>query len=174
MRLATGIAAVELRGQMEFWKTLIEKWPRMTVYALVIYAVGYSALYAYESYRKNIYEAEKPYIQGLYDECLNASELSAKISTAPNYSEDDIRDFWTLYYGKLVIFENDAVAKSMAEFGDALNETTFGEDNEKLRTKSLTIAGACRDLIRDTWNLSISPWQSLDVKVKPICTSPKC
>jgi hypothetical protein len=164
---------------MDFWKTLIEKFPRLTVYALVLYAIVYSALYGYETYRKNVYEAEKPYIQGVYDKCLEASELVAQIGTSNDYPDADIRKFWILYYGKLVIFENDAVAAGMGQFGDRLRELGpggfgTGQADQGLLKAALTIAGSCRDLIKDTWHLSITPWQSLDVSVKPICNSPKC
>lgn len=162
---------------MDGWKQIFERWPRAAIYILAIYAIGYSVYFAYETYRKNLYEAEHSYVQGIFDQCLAASDTTARIATATSRPEKDIADFWALYYGKLVVIENEAVAGAMREFGESVRQkVSFQSDvgDTKLINLALTVSGACRDLIKSSWGLSIAPWSTLETKHPAICASVKC
>jgi len=164
---------------MDASKEFFKRWPTASLYALILYFVAYSAYYAYETYRKNAYEAERPYIQNLFDQCLATSDLVARIASAVKYPESEIREFWATYYGKFVIIENDEVADAMKKFAAKLqysNQGSFGElaDQRELTKASLALAGACRDLIKSSWDLSMQPWKKLEAKHGAVCTNPKC
>jgi hypothetical protein len=151
------------------WKQIFDRWPRASIYLLALYFVGYSAFTAYETYRKNTYEAERPFVQAIFDQCLSAAETTARIATATSRLPEQEQIFWTLYYGKLVIIENNAVASAMKDFGQQLRNNP-----NDLRTQALKVAGACRDLIKRSWGLSMEPWKQLEADHPVLCTNPKC
>jgi hypothetical protein len=52
----------------------------------------------------------------------------------------------------------------MVKLGKILKATTkdnFAAQRETLQTRALQVSGACRDLIRKSWKLSIRPWSEL-------------
>jgi hypothetical protein len=161
---------------MDAWKQIFDKWPRASIYLLIAYVILYSAFTAYETYRKNTYEAERTFVQAIFDQCSVASDMVARIATATSSSPElghEIERFWTLYYGKLVIVENNAVANAMKSFGNKLREhPALGERD--LLEKALTVGGACRDLIKASWGLSMAPWKDLQANHEAVCNNPKC
>jgi hypothetical protein len=164
---------------MDAWKELFKRWPRLSIYGLILYFVFYSLYFAYETYRKNTYDAERPYIENLFSECLATSDVAARIATAVDYPANEIKEFWRKYYGKLVIFEDETVAVAMKSFGDGLSKKgkeSFNPDTQdkNLLKLSLTLAGACRDLIKATWGLSMVPWKKLETGHEAVCPAPKC
>jgi hypothetical protein len=83
---------------MEVLKQILDRWPRIAGVLLIAYLLGYSLYFAYESYRKNIWEAEHSYVQGLFDECLAASDVTARIATAGKARQGNCRFLGTLLW----------------------------------------------------------------------------
>ena len=62
--------------------------------------------------------------------------------------EKDKTLFWKLYLGDLVLFESDDTAASMAEFGNALEQTEFA-DRFRLRPYAMHVSKSLRNFIAD-------------------------
>src|ERR1700686_1520426 len=96
---------------------------RIKIATLVAAAIG--GVWALCSYRLT---TEKEFRRPLWDKQLSlyfdASVAAGKIATLPASSKDresSISDFWNLYFGPLVVVEDDEnVCKAMVDFGNCL------------------------------------------------------
>lgn len=124
--------------------------------------------------------------------CLDAAEAAATIAESYNpehtVSPDEIHKsrlrFQQLYYGSLAIVEDDSVANAMIQFQKHAAVKT-GATIEKPEPKvtealnamqlldqdSLDLAGACRDLVQENWQIELL--KSVIDKVKAASPNPK-
>ena len=66
--------------------------------------------------------------------------------------KDERQKFWTLYWGKLSMIEDQAVLNAMVNYGDDLyNQEEFGHTSSGLEQLSYFLARACRNSLKETW-----------------------
>jgi len=147
---------------------IIEKYPQYTLILIAIYAMATTLVAGYRWIYSAIYEAKKDYLAKLVTYSEDVSETVAKIATSTSYPREEIGKFWAYYYGKLILVEDDILERKMIAFGVVLETVTedhYGtrteQDVEKIKDAALDVSGACRDLIKKSWRLSIIPWQDL-------------
>ncbi|MDZ7852151.1 MAG: hypothetical protein U5L98_05730 [Halomonas sp.] len=93
-------------------------------------------------------EAAKPYLERKLAWCEEAVETASKIANSGNGSQADERRFLELYWGVMGMVEKDEITKAMIAFGEEL------ESGEKLKSKALGIAHACRTELANDWSSS--------------------
>ena len=146
---------------MGFIESVVEKYPKYAIVLLLIYSVLVTGASVVTFFYTNYYEAKKPYLTAVFKYCEDVSDTVGRIPWASQYPTDKVQDFWAYYHGKLVIVEDRNLASKMVDYGRVLRETTpanFSEQKYLLNGPALAVAGACRDLIKATWALSIVPW----------------
>ena len=149
----------------DLWDQLVKKYPRYTIAILLVYALLVSAYTAYSSVRSYYIELKKPYLEDMAEACGNISEIAARISRSDSYPKDKVEDFWSYYWGRLALFEDTNLARKMVDYGkvlDTTNPSNYAENKPQLEQRAYAISGACRDLIRRSWDLSIAPWSDLE------------
>jgi hypothetical protein len=148
----------------DLWDQLIKKYPRYTIAILLVYALLVSTYTIYSSVRSYYIELKKPYFEDLAEACANISEIAARISRSKTYQADKVEDFWSYYWGRLVLFEDDNLARKMIDYGnllDTIDPSNYSENKQQLQRRAYAISGACRELIKSIWGLSITPWSDL-------------
>jgi len=143
---------------------LVKKYPRYTIAILLVYALLVSAYTIYSSVRSYYIELKRPYLEDLAEACGNISEIVARISRSESYPTDKVEDFWSYYWGRLVLFEDSNLVSKMIAYKDVLetiNPSNYSERKLQLQRPAYEISGACRDLIKKSWDLSIAPWSDL-------------
>ena len=92
----------------------------------------------------------KPLVDKTINLCFEASELAGKLvsdGVDANWQEHKTH-FWRLYYGQLVMIEDEKVAAAMIKLGQDLTHADFSSRSQ-LGSGALDVSGACRDQIRD-------------------------
>ena len=148
----------------DLWDQLVKKYPRYTIAILLVYALLVSSYAVYSLVRSSYIELKKPYLENLAEACGNISEIAARISRSEFYPKDKVEDFWSYYWGRLVLFEDSDLIGKMVDYKNVLetsNESNYSERKLQLEKKAYAISGACRDLIKKSWDLSIAPWSDL-------------
>jgi hypothetical protein len=148
----------------DLWDQLIKKYPRYTIAILLVYALLVSTYTIYSSVRSYYIELKKPYLEDLAEACGNISEIAARISRSDLYPTDKVEDFWSYYWGRLVLFEDDNLARKMVDYKNVLatiDQSNYAKKKLDLQKPAYAISGACRDLIKSIWGLSIAPWSDL-------------
>jgi hypothetical protein len=97
----------------DLWDQLVKKYPRYTIAILLVYALLVSAYTIYSSVRSYYIELKKPYLEDLAEACGNISEIVARISRSEAYPTDKVEDFWSYYWGRLVLFEDSNLVSKM-------------------------------------------------------------
>jgi len=97
----------------DLWDQLVKTYPRYTIAILLVYALLVSAYTAYSSVRSYYIELKKPYLEDLADACGNISEIAARISRSDSYPAGKVEDFWSYYWGRLVLFEDSNLVGKM-------------------------------------------------------------
>jgi hypothetical protein len=141
--------------------TLIKQLPDYAVVIVLIYGAVIAIAYFYKAY----YEAKKPYLTAVFTYCQDISEIVARIRSSDEFPGAEIQKFWAYYYGRLVIVEDENLAGKMVQYGKillAITPENFSKEKEKLHNPALAVSGACRELIRATWRLSIVPWAKIE------------
>ena len=128
-----------------------------TKIALVV--AGCFALWKYadsktKEYQQPLYDAQV----GYYFEVV---ELAARLTTSlemPQWERDKSR-FWELYYGPMILVEDQDVETAMMTFGKCLHDfdilkstDQMKEKMKELRMLALRLSYACRDSIDDSIN----------------------
>jgi hypothetical protein len=135
----------------DLWDLLVKKYPRYTIAILLVYALLVSAYTIYSSVRSYYIELKKPYLEDLAEACGNISEIAARISRSDSYPADKVEDFWSYYWGRLVLFEDNNLAGKMVDHKNVLetiNPSNYAENKLQLERRAYAISGACRDLIK--------------------------
>jgi hypothetical protein len=104
-----------------------------------------------------------------YQKSFNERQLDVILSTAQTvgelagaWNEEEWNKakarFWELYWGRLVLFEDDKVIKSMVALGDALKSVAF-TDRETLQSESYSVSRALQNFLKTKnetdWKISI-------------------
>jgi hypothetical protein len=107
----------------------------------------------------------QPFLQKQLELAFQASETAGRLATAtePAEWEKARLTFWQLYWGPLSIDEDPKVASAMFQFGNLLPAEPL--PNPKLPMTSLqgpshNLALAVRDLVLESWNVSLPPLQN--------------
>ena len=114
-----------------------------------------------EQYKKSLVEAQreakKPFYEKQLALYLEATNVTSRISTP--ISEEDknaaIVRFGQLYWGQLVLVEDQKVATAMIAFKKALENTTDSEEEkaENLKRKTIELARKCRESLKESWEV---------------------
>ena len=100
----------------DLWDQPVKKYPRYTIAILLVYALLVSAYTIYSSVRSYYIELKKPYLEDLAEACGNISEIAARISHSESYPTDKVEDFWSYYWGRLVLFEDTNLVSKMIAY----------------------------------------------------------
>lgn len=99
-------------------------------------------------------EFRKAFWEKQYQLYSEVTDLAARISVADDLDNviDERAKFWHLYYGKMSIVENKAVYDAMVAFGKRLESLEkSGETAYELRAFAYSLARACRESLKQTW-----------------------
>lgn len=99
-------------------------------------------------------EAERPYLEKKLAWCIDAVNSTSKIATATEPAQEDIDNFWQMYWGVMGLIEKKAITDAMVDFGNGLND---GVSTGTLKHKSLALAHACRNELSAEWSSSWWP-----------------
>ena len=101
-------------------------------------------------------EARKPYLEKKLAWCEQAVETASFLATTdPPARGDKTQRFWQLYWGVMILVENDEVTTAMNKVKDAL---VFGEspsplhESNMLRSATGELARACRQEMANSWS----------------------
>ena len=128
--------------------------PLALAFGLVIVIAG--AGFAYAQFAGNItLSLKKPFLEKQLDYCIQAANAVAVVSTAEDTEirSKKVSEFYQLYYGPLVLFENESVAGAMVAFRKDLERQA---DRHELQSSALKVSSACRDLIASQWRIGLS------------------
>jgi hypothetical protein len=154
---------------MEVLKWLFGEYPQYIVAVLIIYGLGISVLRTYVFIRTQYWEAKKSYMSALFNYCEEVSDIVGRLRSSDTYPADKAAAFWAYYFGKLILVEDMNLEKKMVAFGrllESVNATNYAEKKKTLHNAALEVSGACRDLIKASWSLSIVPWDDLREKTR--------
>ena len=149
---------------MGLMDTMVEKYPKYTIAILFLYSLLITGTSVVSFFYTSYYEAKKPYLTAVFTYCEEVSDTVARIRSASAFPQKSIDDFWAYYFGKLVIVEDQNLSSKMVAFGNILNEVNkanYTDKKKMLHSPALAVSGACRDLIKQTWSLSIVPWKDV-------------
>lgn len=102
----------------------------------------------------------KPFFDKQFELVFETSQIVAALATLSDHElwkEKRLR-FWQLYWGELAVVEDHRLELLMQDYGDLL--TAIGDDFARrgdLKIPALDVARACRELLKDTWNLGLKP-----------------
>ena len=102
-----------------------------------------------ESNRKQKYWDEQFTI---YNEACETTAAIAVTSTLEE-SKTDRKKFWSLYWGKMSLIENQDVETAMYNYGVQLELCENGKaELSSLQSLSYKVAHSCRDSLKETWS----------------------
>ena len=106
-------------------------------------------------------EVSRPFLERQLALCTDVTRAAAVIATSDDAElrTNAARRFWELYFGELVLVEDDRIAGAMSQFKSALDPKTEKSQRETL---SLRLARACRDSLADSWGVAI--WRHSNAK----------
>jgi hypothetical protein len=93
--------------------------------------------------------------------------VTGSIAASDVYPKEQINRFWVYYYGKLILVEDINLERKMVDLGSVLkmtSEQNFEDQRDEIRGLVLAVSGACRDLLKNSWQLAIAPWRDLQAK----------
>jgi hypothetical protein len=138
-----------------------------------IIALGLSALFTAGTYVINTHRAAaKPFLDGRLAIYLETTEATATIATTNN-DEQRIQAkarFWSLYWGKIAVVEDEPVQKAMESIAECLRNRCEPKEVRKLLPG---LINACRNSVRESWGVHIStdPLTNLDIPQPELPTS---
>lgn len=126
----------------------------LTLAALVVGILQFTAT----QYRAN----QLPFLQKQLDLCFAATDAVARLATGtdPVRWEQDRQEFRRLFWGQLGIVENIAVERAMLAARNVLPRepaATLSLPFQPLEQPSLKLAHACRDLMKESWDVRLVP-----------------
>jgi hypothetical protein len=145
----------------ELFKTVSDQSPKFAIVLLILYSFFLTCFALYKLIASIYFEAKKDYLTKLSSYCESVSDIVARIAIADDYPSNLIKEFWAYYFGKLILVEDFPLEAAMVDLGKVLkntNKDNFDKKRKKLEKGALAVSGACRDLMKMTWKLSISPW----------------
>jgi hypothetical protein len=147
----------------DLWNQLVKKYPRYTIAILLVYALLVSAYTIYSSVRSYYIELKKPYLEDLAEACGNISECGAHFPLGILPHGQGRRLLVVLLGAARALRghqsrEQDDRLQNVLE---TINPSNYSERKLQLEQPAYAISGACRDLIKKSWELSIAPWSDL-------------
>jgi len=145
----------------ELIKTLFDQSPKVAIALLCVYSFLLTCFALYKLIVSIFFEAKKDYLTKLSSYCESVSDIVARIAIADDYPATLIKEFWAYYFGKLILVEDFPLEEAMVNFGEVIKQTNkdnFDKQRKVLEEHALAVSGACRDLMKMTWKLSIRPW----------------
>jgi hypothetical protein len=88
----------------DLWDQLVKKYPRYTIAILLVYALLVSAYTVYSSVRYYYIELKSRTLKTWRRLAATSAKLR-RISRSESYPADKVEDFWSYYWGRLVLFE---------------------------------------------------------------------
>jgi hypothetical protein len=106
----------------------------------------------------------QPFLQKQLELSFEATEAAARLATETDASEwEKARaTFWRLYWGPLSIVEDPAVEDAMVKLGELVPSKPLPKPDlpmKSLQIPSYNLAHAVRDLVLNSWNVSLPPLQ---------------
>jgi hypothetical protein len=121
-------------------------------------------------------ESTTPFYEERLKDCRAASSAAAMIAepVEPTKQQEQQDIFWGLYYGPLVMVENQVVSDKMDSFGRVLisyapqlrDGSVKADILEELQAKALDISSACRDLTSQDFRLHLAGIDKLQRLIK--------
>ncbi|MGY3437192.1 MULTISPECIES: hypothetical protein [unclassified Marinovum] len=104
--------------------------------------------------------AATPYLQKQLTWCEEAVETTAAIATATPPDPADVARFWQMYWGVMVLIEDEAIERTMVAFGRDLDpgdqqpkiSAEVGQQPPNLPRRALAVARACRTSLARDWS----------------------
>jgi len=96
----------------------------------------------------------KPYWEKSISLYFEATSATATIASTTDETERSaaINDFWRLYWGPLVLVEDNQVSAEMIKYGNCLKNDCSPADLKRL---SFSLAKAARQSLAETWNVRL-------------------
>ena len=101
---------------------------------------------------------QKPMVQRTIEFCVEIADVVGRLTDEPDQTKwQSLKtQFWSLYWGRLVLVENQDVVGKMVAFKAAMEEAGF-DDRKKLGQVAYGVSLACRSqisgLMNDGWKL---------------------
>jgi hypothetical protein len=119
---------------------------------------------AYSFIQLRAVEAAKPYLEKKLAWCEDAVKVTSRLANASPMQPADVETFWQMYWGVMGLIEKDSITNAMIAFGKDLPAPPIatsggnapGAAPASLKTKSLTLAHACRQELSQEWSPSWS------------------
>lgn len=137
-------------------------------FLLILGPIGVALWTVFEFSASARIEARKPFLERQLGLCLEATRVAAIIATATDEEHRKKANdrFWELYWGELVIVENNEVKTAMNNFKHALDKLQTNTplnperpessiQGPQLETLSLLLGEKCRDLIAESWDTEL-------------------
>jgi hypothetical protein len=104
----------------------------------------------------------RPFLQKQLELCFEATDAASRLATEmiPTEWEKARFTFWRLYWGILGIVEDEPVAGAMVTLGKIVPATPVNSPElpmTSLRGPALVLARAARNLMRESWDVDLSP-----------------
>ncbi|WP_075343417.1 hypothetical protein [Tenacibaculum agarivorans] len=102
-----------------------------------------------QEFKKRIWEERK----SLYYEITNYTSKIA-IANTIDIIHDELKGFWSMYYGRLSIIEDANVYVAMINYGEELKKVEHDKlipSQSNLKNLSFKLAIACRVSLQNTW-----------------------
>jgi len=135
--------------QMEEIQELIK-----TITPIIATAVAVFGIIRYfdskrQEFKKRIWEERR----SLYYEITNYTSKIA-IANTIDVIHDEVKGFWSMYYGRLSIIEDSNVYEAMINYGNELEKVENNKlipSKSNLKSLSFKLAVACRVSLQNTW-----------------------
>lgn len=132
-----------------------------------LFSLATIAIGIWQFAEKTAQSNREPFLKTQLELCLEASNSAAKLATETDSAEWEKarKTFWRLYWGPLGMVEDRDVAAAMVELGKMVPKQPVAASEEipkpELEVLSLRLAHATRDLILDSWNVTLEPLQDM-------------
>lgn len=175
----TTLEVADLKRRSKWWHQVAQYLSMVTAFVAV--AALFLSLQQYYDQQKRNDEAKerefrKPFWEKQITLYFEASTAAAKIATLPRdhkESKEAEERFWQLYWGPLVLVEDNDVKNAMIAYGNCLNGLTKecrSEDSQpsQLQSLSLDLANKFRASIGTSWDIRFDNLYIQDNTPKPV------
>lgn len=136
-----------------------EKWAIAIPWLLTLVTAGIG-LYQFGEQERDA--ARRPFLEKQLAACEEAAQVAASLATETDPAKWEVQrqKFWTLYWGRMALFENPVVEARMVQFGIDLPPGPVSQSDLPMRSltrDSLEVAHAARDLISQSWDVTLLP-----------------
>jgi hypothetical protein len=106
--------------------------------------------------------ARRPFLEKQLAACEEAAQIAGSLATETDLGKWEVQrqKFWALYWGPMALFEDPTVEYRMVLFGQNLPTGSISQSDLPMRSLtrgSLEIAHAARDLIAQSWDVTLLP-----------------